>query len=168
MTQFNDDDFDEENDEGEVQKPVLDKNIRAQLKRADEQRKELETLKGQLAEQQRNSAFDKAGIPEDGLGTMFRKGYDGEVSAEAIRRTAVDYGLLNASVLPNNDSLTDSELEALRKVQGATTGGDGNSPDAEQKFLAELTESKNPEDVMKAVNGESGQKIGVFSQRGPL
>ena len=168
MTDFNEDEFDEDEDESQNQKPVLDKNIRAQLRKADEDRKELATLRLQLDAERESKLYDKAGIPEDGLGSMFRKGYVGDKTVEAIRQNAVDIGLLNPTNLPNNESLTDSELEALRKVQGATTGGDGNAPDVEQKYLAELAEAKNPDDVMKAVNGESGQKIGVFSQRGPL
>ena len=161
MTEFDEEFEDENEDEGQNQKPVLDRNIRAQLKRASEQTKELEALKGQLAEQQRNSVFDKAGIPEDGLGTMFRKGYEGDVSVEAVRKTAVDYGLLNPTSRTNDDTSNDSELEALRRTQGATTGGDGNAPDAEQLYLTAIDAANSPEDVMKAVETD-GRKVGVY------
>lgn|SRR5487761_1994252 len=167
MTDFDEEFDDEGNDEVETQtQQVLDKNIRAQLREASKAKKELAELRAQLEAEREGKLFDKAGIPEDGLGSMFRKGYTGERTVEAIQKTAVDYGLLNAT--RSNNEANDSELEALRRTQGATTGGDGNSPDAEQLYLAQLAEAKTPEEIMSVVNGESAKKLGVFSQRGPL
>ncbi len=167
MTDFDDEFDDDGNDESPAPKPVLDKNIRAALKEAEKSKRELAELRAELAAEKRNAQFDKAGIPADGLGTMFRKGYEGEVSVEAIHKTAVEWGLIKTN--PDiNDSSNDSELDALRRTQGATTGGDGNSPDAEQLYLAALSEAKTPEEIMSVVNGDAAKKLGVFSQRGPL
>src|ERR1035437_8917688 len=166
MTDFNEEFEDDENEEPVIPKPPLDKNIRAQLREAEKDRKELVAIREELAAAKRNANYDKAGIPEDGLGSMFRKGYVGEDSVDAIRKSAVDMGLINA--VTSKDDLNDSELDALRRTQGATTGSDGNSPDASQLYLTQLAESKSVEDVMAAVNGDSGKKIGVFSNRGAL
>jgi|ERR1035437_7036351 hypothetical protein len=166
MTEFDEDFEDDNDDESVTQKPALDKNIRAQLRKADKDREELAAVREELAAAKRNANYDKAGIPEDGLGSMFRKGYVGDDDVESIRKSAVDMGLINA--VTSKDDLNDSELDALRRTQGATTGSDGNSPDASQLYLTQLAESKSVEDVMAAVNGDSGKKIGVFSNRGAL
>ena len=145
--------------ENESQKPVLDKNIRARLRVADEQAKELAALKESVL-------YDKAGIPEDGLGTMFRKGYDGEKTVDAIKARATEYGILKTTATLTEATSNDSELEALRVAQGATTGGDGASPDPQQLYLEALANAQTSEEAQLVVDGPLGKRVGVYSTRG--
>jgi len=71
----------------------LDPNIRAELRKSKERAKEAEQAKAELADLKRELAFTKAGIPEDGVGKLFRKAYDGDTDAESIRQSAAEYGL---------------------------------------------------------------------------
>lgn len=66
--------------------PVIAK-LRKEAKEGAAAIRELEALK-------RDRAFDKAGVPEDGAGKWFRKGYDGDVDVEAIKAAAVADGLI--------------------------------------------------------------------------
>lgn len=52
---------------------------------------EAESIRAQAA---RETAFAKAGIPDSPLANMFRKSYEGELTAEAIKAQALELGLL--------------------------------------------------------------------------
>lgn len=157
-------DFDE-TEESETNQP-LDPNIRRQLREAEKARKELEAARAELETQKREIQFTKAGIPESGLGSLFRKAYDGESSVEAIRKAAEEYGILNTPQAPEAPTASESELESLRRAQGATIGTSGTGPDLGQEFLARLAEADNPEAVMKIVqNPEYENALGVWTSR---
>jgi hypothetical protein len=155
-----DDEFDEE-----METPApLDPNIRKQLREAEKARKELESLRQELAKQQAEVQFTKAGIPDSGIGALFRKAYDGEASADAIRAAAQEYGILQPASTPTPDeSLPDYELEALRRTQGASVGALGVSPSQEQEFMAALGNATSVEEVMKVVSGDMGKGLGLSS-----
>lgn len=159
-------DFDDTIDE--PQEPqVLDPNIRKQLREADKVRKELEAAKAQLEAERREIQFTKAGIPENGLGALFRKAYDGDATAESIRKAAEEYGILQAPVAQTTEApTTDSELEALRRTQGATIGTSGVGPDLGQEFLAQLSEASTPEEIMSIVSKPEYQaSLGIWTSR---
>ena len=156
-----DDEFDDEVSEPTPQ--PLDPNIRKQLREAEKLRKETESLRAELEAQRREVQFSKAGIPDSGVGALFRKAYDGDASPEAIRQAAEEYGILQSQA-PQVDT-SDLEIEALRRTQGATVGTSGAYPDAQQQYLEALAAASTPEDVMRIVEGDSGKKLGVFSSR---
>ena len=64
-------------DEQDPNEP-LDPNIRAALKAAQADRARVNEL-------EREIAFTKAGVPDSTLGTVFRKGWDGDTTPEAIK-----------------------------------------------------------------------------------
>jgi hypothetical protein len=153
-----DDEFD---DEMETPAP-LDPNIRKQLREAEKTRKELEALRGELARQQAEVQFTKAGIPDSGIGALFRKAYDGEANADAIRAAAQEYGILQPDTVPTQeDSASAYELEALRRTQGASVGTAGVTPNQEQEFLAALGNASSVAEVMKVVSGDMGRGLGL-------
>jgi len=157
-------DFENELDESESNQP-LDPNIRRQLREAEKARKELEAAKAELEAQRREIQFAKAGIPESGLGSLFRKAYDGEASAESIRKAAEEYGILSTQQA-SEPAASDVELEALRRAQGATIGTSGVGPDLGQEFLSRLAEATTPEDVMKIVSEPSYESgLGIWTSR---
>jgi len=158
-------DFEEYEDEQEERQP-LDPNIRKQLREAEKARKELEAVRAELDAQKREVQFSKAGIPDTGVGALFRKAYDGETSAEAIRVAAQEYGILKdpneAIEAPSNDA----ELAALRRAQGATVGTSGVQPDPGQLYLERLAEASSPAEVMKIVQSQEGQSLGLWTSQG--
>jgi hypothetical protein len=157
-------DFDETQEESENTQ-VLDPNIRKQLREAEKARKELEVTRAELAQQKREIEFAKAGIPESGLGSLFRKAYDGDASAESIKKAAEEYGIIGQPQTPQEPS-TDGELEALRRAQGATIGTSGAGPDLGAEYLARLAEASSPEDVMKIVSQPDYQaSLGLWTSR---
>ena len=156
--------YDDEFDEVETEeRQPLDPNIRKQLREAEKARKELESVRNELEAQKREVQFSKAGIPDSGLGQLFRKAYDGEASQEAIRAAAQEYGIIQASEEASSD---DSELAALRRAQGATIGTTGAMPDPQQMYLEALAAATTPDEVMKVVEGDTGTKLGMYSSRG--
>lgn len=156
--------FDFEEDDRQEQAP-LDPNIRRQLREAEKARKELDSMRAELKRQQLEIQFVRAGIPEEGVGSLFRKAYDGPADAEAIRRSAEEYGVLSPNPADLSVGSSDAELAALRRAQGATVGTSGSFPDPGEEFLARLAEASNPEDVMKIVQSQSGQSLGLWSSR---
>ena len=156
--------FEDYEDEIEVERQPLDPNIRKQLREAEKARKELDGLKAELETQKREVQFSKAGIPDSGIGSLFRKAYDGETSQEAIRAAAEEYGILKSE--STEDTSSNAELDALRRTQGATVGNSGAMPDPQQMYLEALASASTPEEVMRIVEGDSGKKLGVYSSRG--
>ena len=156
--------FEDYEDEIEVERQPLDPNIRKQLREAEKARKELDGLKAELEAQKREVQFSKAGIPDSGIGSLFRKAYDGDTSQEAIRAAAMEYGILQSE--STEDFSNEAELDALRRTQGATVGNSGAMPDPQQMYLEALAAASTPEDVMRIVEGDSGQKLGMYSSRG--
>ena len=156
--------FEDYEDEIEVERQPLDPNIRKQVREAEKARKELDGLKAELETQKREVQFSKAGIPDSGIGSLFRKAYDGETSQEAIRAAAEEYGILKSE--STEDTSSNAELDALRRTQGATVGNSGAMPDPQQMYLEALASASTPEEVMRIVEGDSGSKVGVYSSRG--
>lgn len=69
--------------------------LRAQLKRLEKENNELRKQTAQFAETQKKMAFMEAGIPLDSPMTKyFIKGYDGELTPEAIRVAAEEAQLI--------------------------------------------------------------------------
>ena len=159
--------YDDELDEETETSAPLDPNIRKQLREAEKIRKEAELLRAELTKQKAEVEFTKAGIPDTGIGALFRKAYDGEANAEAIRQAAQEYGLVpETAQAPAVDVTSDYELEALRRTQGATVGSSGARPDQGQEFMAQLREASSPEEVMRIVQGEAGQSLGLWASKG--
>ena len=157
-------DFDEQYEDETPTEP-LDANIRKQLREAEKTRKEMEILRAEIAAEKREVQFAKAGIPETGVGSLFRKAYDGEATAEAIRNAAQEYGILEAPAPATASG--DSELDALRRAQGATIGTTGALPDPGQKFLADIQGATSPEQILELVKQASGSnpELGLWTSR---
>ena len=111
-------------------------------------------------------AFTKAGIPEQGTGNLLRKAYDGELTPEAIRRAAEEYGILGSQ--NNANQIVDQEMESMRRIAGAATSSGGGIPqDAGQQFLAAIAQAGNENEAMTVVSQfyKTNPELG-FSPRG--
>lgn len=67
----------------------------------------------------RENAFLKAGIPDTPQGRLLQRGYDGELTSEAIKSAAIEYGIIEA---PAEDAEIDTDLETLGRVDKAMQG----------------------------------------------
>jgi ABC-type Na+ efflux pump permease subunit len=89
------------------------------LRRAANGKKQLEK---ELADLKRELAFAKAGLPmNDPRMNYFVKGYDGDMTAEAIRQAALESGFL-ASQGQENDSVISNAAAAQQRVMSASSG----------------------------------------------
>ena len=111
---YTDDDFDSE----EVETASGDGDIKS-LRRAASGKKKLEQ---ELADLRRELAFAKAGLPmNDPKMNYFVKGYEGEMSADAIRQAALEAGFLASQTQSEDPSLAVADA-ALHRVMSASSG----------------------------------------------
>lgn len=119
--------------------------VRARMKQLE---KELQQSKQALAEAEaikRENAFMKAGIPmDDPMAKYFVKGYDGEISAEAIRAAAQEANLIQKAA---DDAKAKSEVDAWNRISRAQRAGETSEPVAD--WNAKLNQARNQDEVMQ-------------------
>ena len=157
--------YDEEGNEVDLENLPLNPNIREENRRAKKVQKELEEAQAELAAYKRQSALNSAGIPDTPLGKLFLKAYDGPMDADAIRRSAEEYGVLTPPVVAPPAEVPQNELEELRKAQGATVGSSGSQPDPMTDLEAKIASAKNPNEIMALLDQAKsmGLNIGLSS-----
>lgn len=102
------------------------KNTRKKARQADAAMAERDAAKRELV-------LMKAGIDlETPHGRLFAKGYDGEITLDAVKAAATDYGLLE----PVTPEPTAAELAALRQFDSAGQSGEGGQTVEEQAMDA--------------------------------
>ncbi len=79
----------------------------------------------------RDTAFAKAGIPDSPLGEMFRDGYKGDLTPDAIKARALELGLVQ-----QERATPDAEREQLLSLQ--SDQAPGQRP-ADKSLIADLT-----------------------------
>ena len=110
---YADDDFDSDVDSGEGEAGDI-----KSLRRAANSKKKLEQ---ELAEAKRLLAFARAGIdPDDPKMRYFVKGYDGELTAEAVREAAAEAGFLAPA--PSSNAQQASVAAAQDRIVNASAG----------------------------------------------
>lgn len=107
--------------------------VRAQLKRYEKENAELKKQVQQFAETQKKLAFMEAGVPLDSpMAKYFIKGYDGELSSEAIREAA-----LEAQLIAPETSVVDSDRQAWSETNRIAAGADSSpAPPSWQQRIA--------------------------------
>ena len=119
--------------------------VRARMKQLE---KELQQSKQALAEAEaikRENAFMKAGIPmDDPMAKYFVKGYDGEITAEAIRAAAQEANLIQKAV---EDAKAKSEADAWSRITKAQRAGETSEPVVD--WNTKLNQARNEQEVMQ-------------------
>lgn len=120
---YTDDDFDSDDD------ATGDSGDIKSLRRAANSKKKLEQ---ELNELKRELAFAKAGLAlEDPKMKYFVKGYEGEMTAEAIREAALEAGFLASQQQGEDPNLAAAGAAQQRVMQAASgVGFDGLTEDA--------------------------------------
>lgn len=136
-----DDDDQSQDDEKYVQ--LTAKDLRALRKKA----RMADDLSPKQAQYERELGFLKAGInTEDPKMKYFLKGYEGDLSAEAIKQAAIEAGL----VAPPDEQISQDELRQHQQVANASAGAEGNQP--EPDLMAKMDKAKNPDEIMKLLS----------------
>jgi hypothetical protein len=128
-------------DQQQDQQPELESEGIKQLRARAEKAAELER---KVAEFERRDAFRDAGIDlSDKRNQYFVKGYDGELSAEAIKAKAIEDGFLT----DGEQQQRDSELQAHQRADQATAG----EPPVATDYAAEIANAKDQTEIMQIV-----------------
>lgn len=119
--------------------------VRSRMKQLE---KELQESKQALAEAEalkREVAFMKAGVPMDNpMAKYFVKGYDGEISAEAIRLAAEEANLIQKAA---EDAQVKAEADAWNRVTRAQRAGGTSEPVAD--WASKINQARSEQEVMQ-------------------
>lgn len=152
-TDFENDDL-ELNDEevSESRNPAREhqRKLEKELKQAKAEKRDLEAKNAEAQAAKRELALLKAGIDtESGQGKLFAKAYDGELTVEAIKAQAEEYGLIATS----QTNEVKEELAQLGRVAQASSGSNAGT-----------VPNSAVEDIRKATSAD--EVLAVFAKHG--
>jgi|SRR5665213_953128 len=130
----------------------LPNEIQAQLRIGRKVAKELEASQAQVKQMEKQSAIDKAGVPEHPARDVVFANYDGPLEAEPIREYAAKMGIV-AQEAPTG--VTAQETEAMRQILQAGGGSPPSSGDIDAAVA--MRNAKTPQEVMDIVKQVAGQ-----------
>ena len=140
--------------EDEVQTEVTRDPVRAQLRKVEQQLKAAEAKAKELETAARELAFVKAGVDLNApVAKYFVKGYDGELSADAIRAAAQEANLIQPT--PQQDKVQEAEQQAWTRVNNASQAGEKFEPVTD--WSAKMANAKSPgelDQLMAQYNAE--------------
>ena len=133
-------------------KPNRRRELEAKAKRADE-------LEAQVQQMQRKEVFRDAGLdPSNRMTEYFMKGYEGELTVEAIQAEAANTGLTNL-VEQTSTSMVDqqaqfaAQVEAERRIAEA---GDDADPVTDPQFESLIRQTKNEDELRQLWESNGG------------
>jgi hypothetical protein len=116
--------------------------VRARMRELEQQVKAFEAKAIEAEAAQRELAFVKAGVdPDSAAAKYFVKGYDGELTPEAIRAAAEE-----ASLIPSQKKEVAAEQQAWNRVAQASRAGE--TSDAPVDYVQRFNNAKSAEEVM--------------------
>ena len=146
--------FEEEFYEDDSDQPTSQNPVRAQLKA---QEKELRELRKQVAESQavqKEMAFVKAGIDlTSPISKYFVKGYDGELTPEAIRLAAEEAQLITPQVSPEDQA----EKQGWKQTNRIAAGSEVSPPPA--SWIKRIQDAASKDEVFAIYEEASAQGI---------
>lgn len=117
--------------------------VRAHLRKLEAENKSLREAAQAAETSKRELMFLKAGInPDDPKAKYFVKGYDGELTVEAIRQAAEE-----ASYIPSQRKEIQQDAEAFSRVNRAATFGETSEPVVD--YAQKIRKAKSPDEVMQ-------------------
>ena len=133
-------------------KPNWRRELEAKAKRADE-------LEAQVQQMQRKEVFRDAGLdPSNKMTEYFMKGYEGELSVDAIQAEATSAGLSNVVSQGNTTNLEQQaqfaqQVEAERRIAEA---GDDAGPVADPQFESLIRQTNNEDELRQLWESNGG------------
>ena len=133
-------------------KPNWRRELEAKAKRADE-------LEAQVQQMQRKEVFRDAGLdPSNKMTEYFMKGYEGELSVEAIKAEAQSAGLSNV-VSQANTSYSEQQAQFAQQVEAErriAEAGDDAGPVADPQFESLIRQTKNADELRQLWESNGG------------
>ena len=143
--------------EDDSQDQVTKDPVRAQLRKVEQQLKASEARAKEFEGAARELNFVKAGVNTSDPGAKyFVKGYDGDLSPEAIRVAAQEANLIPVS---NGETVQASEQQAWSRVNNASREGEKFEPVTD--WNEKMANAKNEQEVnqlMAQYNAEPARK----------
>ena len=128
--------------EDEAQDQATRNPVRARMRELEDRNKALEAQAKEAEAAKRELAFVKAGVdPDSAAAKYFVKGYDGELTAEAIRAAAEE-----ASLIPSQKKEVAAEQQAWNRVAQASRAGE--TSDAPVDYSQRINAAKSSDEVM--------------------
>lgn len=126
---------------------------RDQIRSLEKQAKAASEAVARAEAAERRLAFAEAGIPlSDPKMAYFVKGYDGDISPDAIRQAATDAGFLAAERVDDTD-----QLDRLNRTEAGASNGRMSDDDA---YQAEMAAAKDVTEVT-AIAAKYGRLAGA-------
>jgi hypothetical protein len=151
--------FDPEDFEGIQERKVS--IPRRQIRELEARAKRAEELEAKLATVERNQIFVEAGIPNEGPGSWFRKGYDGELTVEAVRQA---YGMSGA---PAQAQATADSLAGHQAARAMSAGANNAAPSGGLAELAALKQkSRSRKNGHMGYEQEQAELNAILSREG--
>lgn len=146
MSDFQTDDYSEDSDQ--ANEPGWRKELAKRAKEAEARAQELET---KLSTFQRKDAFRDAGLdPSNKQHALLMKSYDGELTAEAIRKEAEEYGF----VQPQEPPVTQDELSAHARMDRASLDAPAATPvGTSEEQMSKLANASSREEFWAQAKG---------------
>jgi len=121
--------------------------VRAQMHKQDARIKELEGKLLEATEAQRKLAFVEAGVDINAPSSRyFVKGYEGEMTADAIRQAAQEVNLIGATQVKPE---VQAEQNAWNRVSKAKSLGDNSEPEVD--WNTKIRNAKSQDEVMQVL-----------------
>lgn len=127
--------------------------LRRQVKNLEKKLAASAEAEQRAAAAEKRAAFAEAGIPTEGQAVYFRKGYDGEMTADAIKAAAIEAGFLQAP------SATNAAEDAHDRVSDASAGAPGVTREADYEAAMYHAAANGGTDEILAVMRQYGKPI---------
>lgn len=151
-------DYDEEEDGGNSQQQQTEPNSsQKDLRELRKKAKERDDLAAKVAQYERDIAFRDAGVnPTDPKAKYFVKGYDGELTADAIKAEATAAGILQTeeqkqqagSQKQQADQQRQQMEQSHQRMDGAGQGAGNETPDATAELIAKMSAAKSMDELI--------------------
>jgi hypothetical protein len=119
--------------------------VRARMRELEQQVKAFEAKAKEAEAAQRELAFVKAGVnPDSAAAKYFVKGYDGELTPEAIRAAAEE-----ANLVSSEKKEVAGEQQAWNRVAQASRAGETSEPPVD--YVQRFNNTKSADEVMALI-----------------
>jgi hypothetical protein len=119
--------------------------VRARMRQLEKELKAKEQALAEADAIRRENAFMKAGIPMDNpMAKYFVKGYDGEISPDAIRTAAEEAQLIEKAAV---NAQAKTEADAWNRITRAQRAGESSDPVVD--WNTKLNQARSEQEVMQ-------------------
>ena len=121
------------------------RKLEQRAKDGDKAKREADEARAEAQNAKRELALMKAGIDLDSpQGKLFAKAYDGEISVDAVRASAAEYGLIATSQTPE----VQNDLAGMARISQASAGA---SAAISTSAIDDIRNAKDPSEVLKVL-----------------